>query len=55
MCPVCLTTAVLIAGGVASTGGLAAVAIKKFGAKNAAKNHSTLTQSKEDLRGSQHD
>jgi hypothetical protein len=30
MCPVCMTTAVLIAGSVASTGGLAAVAMKKF-------------------------
>ena len=34
MCPVCMTTAVLIAGSVASAGGLAAAAIKKFGAKN---------------------
>ena len=36
MCPVCITTAVLIAGSVTSTGGLAAIAIKKFGGKNAA-------------------
>ncbi len=36
MCPVCLTTAALIAGSVTSTGGLAAIAIKKFGGKNAA-------------------
>ena len=35
MCPVCLTTAVLIAGSVISTGGLAAITIKKFGGKNA--------------------
>jgi len=34
MCPVCMTTAVLIAGSVASTGGLAAVALKKSGVKN---------------------
>jgi hypothetical protein len=47
MCPVCITTAVLIAGSVASTGGLAAVAMMKFGAKNAADNHSAPTQSKE--------
>jgi hypothetical protein len=33
MCPVCITTAVLIAGGVTSTGGLAAIAIRKFGGK----------------------
>ena len=31
MCPVCITTAVLIAGSVTSTGGLAAIAIRKFG------------------------
>ena len=30
MCPVCVTTAVLIAGGIASTGGLAALAAKKL-------------------------
>jgi hypothetical protein len=34
MCPMCVTTAVLIAGGLASTGGLAAVAIKKLGSRN---------------------
>jgi hypothetical protein len=31
----CLTTAVLIAGSVISTGGLAAITIKKFGGENA--------------------
>jgi hypothetical protein len=31
MCPLCLTTAALIAGSVTSTGGLAALVIKKFG------------------------
>ena len=30
MCPVCLATAVLIAGSATSTGGLAAVAIRKL-------------------------
>jgi hypothetical protein len=40
MCPVCITTAALIAGSVTSTGGLAAIAIKKFGGKNAADNSS---------------
>ena len=30
MCPVCVTTAMLIAGGIASTGGLAALAVKKL-------------------------
>jgi hypothetical protein len=35
MCPVCITTAALIAGSVTSTGGLAAIAIRKFSGKNA--------------------
>jgi len=38
MCPVCITTAALIAGSVTSTGGLAAIAIKKFGGKDAVDN-----------------
>ncbi len=38
MCPVCITTAMLIAGSVTSTGGLAAIAIRKFGGKNAIDN-----------------
>jgi hypothetical protein len=38
MCPVCLTTAALIAGSVTSTGGLAAVAIKKLGRRNTVDN-----------------
>ena len=40
MCPVCLTTAMLIAASVTSTGGLAAIAIKRFGIKNAADSSS---------------
>ena len=53
MCPACLTTAALIAGSVTSTGGLAAVVIKKFGAqnsedKNAADKNPAPTPSKED-------
>jgi len=48
MCPVCATTVALIAGSVASMGGLAAVAVKKLGVKNAADNQSTSTQAKED-------
>jgi hypothetical protein len=35
MCPICITTAALIAGSATSTGGLAAIAIRKFGVKNA--------------------
>jgi hypothetical protein len=38
MCPMCIATAALIAGSVTSTGGLAAIAIRKFGGKNAADN-----------------
>jgi hypothetical protein len=33
MCPVCLATAALIAGSVTSSGGLAALAIRKLGVK----------------------
>jgi hypothetical protein len=51
MCPVCVTTAVLIAGSVTSTGGLAAIVIKKFGMKNAVDHHPSPTQSKEDHHG----
>ena len=39
MCPICITTAALIAGSVTSTGGLAAIAIRKFGGKNAVDNN----------------
>jgi hypothetical protein len=38
MCPVCLTTAALIAGSVTSTGGIAAIAIRKIGGKSAIDN-----------------
>ncbi len=48
MCPVCISTAVLIAGSVFSTGGLAAIAIVKFGAKNAVDNNPDPIPSKED-------
>jgi hypothetical protein len=39
MCPVCVTTAVLIAGSVTSTGGLAAIAAKTFGRRNTVDNN----------------
>jgi hypothetical protein len=42
---------VLIAGSVTSTGGLAAIAIKKFGVKNAVNNHPDSTPSKQDRHG----
>ena len=47
MCPMCITTALLIAGSATSTGGLAAIAIKKLGVKNAVDNNATPTPSKE--------
>jgi hypothetical protein len=42
---------VLIAGGVTSTGGLTAIAIRKFGVKSAVDNHPASTPSKEDDHG----
>ena len=52
MCPVCITTAMLIAGSVTSTGGLTAIAIRKFGVKNAVSNDPAPPPSKEDHQGS---
>ena len=46
MCPMCLTTAALVAVSLTSTGGLAAIAIRKFGVKNAVDNDPAPTQSK---------
>ena len=37
MCPACLASAALIIASVMSTGGLAAVVVRKLGAKNGAK------------------
>jgi hypothetical protein len=51
MCPVCITTAVLIAGSLTSTGGFAAIAINRFGVKNAVDNNPPPTPSKEDRHG----
>ena len=49
MCPACITTAVLIAGSVVSTGGVAtAVAVKKLGRKSAADEHPTPAPQEED-------
>jgi len=47
MCPFCIASALLIAGSVASTGGLAAIAIKKFGGKNASDNNPIPTSTEE--------
>jgi hypothetical protein len=53
MCPLCITTAMLITGSVISTGGIAAIAIRRFGVKNAVDNHPAQapSQSKEDHHG----
>ncbi|MGC1870336.1 MAG: hypothetical protein WA700_05205 [Acidobacteriaceae bacterium] len=48
MCPFCLATAMLIAVSVTSTGGLAAVAMKRFGVKNAGDNPPESTPNKEE-------
>jgi hypothetical protein len=37
MCPFCISTAVWVAGSVVSTGGLAAMVIKKSGSKDVSK------------------
>jgi hypothetical protein len=44
-CPMCISTAVLIAGSVTFTGGLAAIGIKKFRVKNAFVNPPVATPS----------
>jgi hypothetical protein len=51
MCPVCIATAMLIAGSVTSTGGLAAIALWKFGVKNAGEYQPSSTAAKEDRHG----
>ena len=51
MCPICLATAMLIAVGVTSTGGLAAAAMKKFGVKDAVENPPRSTPNKEEAHG----
>jgi hypothetical protein len=51
MCPLCLASAALIAGGAISTGGLTAIVIKKFCAKNVAHAIPIQTGTKEDRNG----
>ena len=51
MCPACITAALLIAGSVASTAGLAAIVIRKIGVTNAVDNNPAPTPSKEDDHG----
>jgi hypothetical protein len=45
MCPFCITTAMMIAGGVTSTSGVAALAIRKLGVKSAVDNDPVATPS----------
>jgi hypothetical protein len=54
MCPVCIATAALIAGSATSTGGLAAVAVKKFFTRNTEILTATNSNQKEN-RDDQHD
>jgi hypothetical protein len=51
MCPVCFATAMLIAVGVTSTGGLAAVAMKKLSLKHGVDNSPATTPKKEENHG----
>jgi hypothetical protein len=51
MCPACLATAALIAGIATSTGGLTALVVKKFSAKNIPNSIPTQTKSKENDNG----
>jgi hypothetical protein len=53
MCPVCLTAAMLIAGSVTASGGIAVLAVRKFSVKSAEGNrpHQTQSQTKEDHHG----
>ena len=47
MCPMCMTTAALIVGSVAATGGFAAIAVKTFGVRDAADIHCKANPAKE--------
>ena len=55
MCPVCLATAAMIAGSAISTGGLTAIVIKKFCAKNCAQAIPIQAGAKENPNGQHHD
>lgn len=51
MCPACIATALMIAGSVISTGGLATIAMKKFVVKNAENHTPSTAPTKEDRHG----
>jgi hypothetical protein len=52
MCPACITTALLTAVGASSTGGLAALALKKLGWKSK-RNHQTEETGREQKKSKQ--
>jgi hypothetical protein len=51
MCPACFAGALVIAGSVISTGGLATIALKRFVAKNSENRIPAITPTKEDRHG----
>jgi hypothetical protein len=51
MCPVCLSTAALIAVSLTTSGGLAAIAIRKFSVRNVETSNPTQISSKENHHG----
>lgn len=51
MCPVCAATAAWIAASIATTGGLAAVVMKRTATLRSASNPQSVTPSKEDHHG----
>jgi hypothetical protein len=51
MCPACLATMAMIAASLTSTGAVAAIAIKKFGAAKGIDNAPAQTTTKEDRHG----
>lgn len=55
MCPVCMATAAMIAGGAAGSGGLAALTAGLFRRKGQAINFPKLTETEEVHYGEEHD
>jgi len=51
MCPACLAGALMIAGSVISTGGLATIALKKLAARNNEYQVPAIAPTKEDRHG----
>lgn len=51
MCPLCFASAALIAGGIATTGGLTALVLNKVVSKKSANNIPTNSPPKEDHHG----